>query len=139
LAGPPSDEEIDMLREGFKRTIGIAGATAAAMLAAGCVTVATPSPTERLAVADAAIADAISADASQYDAAGLDKARRKLARAHDEAAQGEYGLARDLAEEAEVDARLAATRARSTKADRAAATVQESLRALDDEIARTPQ
>ncbi|HSU43286.1 MAG TPA: DUF4398 domain-containing protein [Casimicrobiaceae bacterium] len=128
-----------MLGERFKRTVGIAGATAFAMLAAGCVTVATPSPTGKLDVANAAIADAVSADASQYDAADLDKARRKLARAHDEAAQGDYGVAQDLAEEAEVDARLAATRARSTKAAQAAAAVQESIRALDDEIARKPQ
>jgi hypothetical protein len=139
LAGSASDEEINMLRERFKRTIGIAGAASVAILATGCVTVATPSPTAKLAVANAAIADAISADASQYDAADLDKARRKLARAHDEAAQGDYGVARDLAEEAEVDARLAATRARSTKAAHAAAAVQESIRALDDEVARTPQ
>ena len=127
-----------MLRERFKRTVGIAGATAVAMLAAGCVTVATPTPTGKLAVANAAITDAVSADASQYDAADLDKARRKLARAHDEAAQGDYGVAQDLAEEAEVDARLAATRARSTKAAQTASAVQESIRALDDEIARTP-
>jgi hypothetical protein len=128
-----------MLRGRFKCTIGIAGAASVAILAAGCVTVANPTPTGKLAVANAAIADAIGADASQYDAADLEKARRKLARANDEAAQGDYEVAQDLAEEAEVDARLAATRARSTKAARAAAAVQESIRALDEEVARTPQ
>jgi hypothetical protein len=138
LAGPASDEEINMLRGRFKCTIGIAGAASVAILAAGCVTVANPTPTGKLAVANAAIADAIGADASQYDAADLEKARRKLARANDEAAQGDYEVAQDLAEEAEVDARLAATRARSTKAARAAAAVQESIRALDEEVARTP-
>jgi hypothetical protein len=117
--------------------ITIAGAASFAQLWAGCVTGATPAPTGKLAVADAAIADAVSADASQYDAADLDKARRKLARAHDEVAQGNYGVAQDLAEEAEVDARLAATRARSTKSAQAAASVQASIRALNDEIART--
>jgi hypothetical protein len=138
LAGPASDEEINMLRGRFKCTIGIAGAASVAILAAGCVTVANPTPTGKLAVANAAIADAIGADASQYDAADLEKARRKLARANDEAAQGDYEVAQDLAEEAEVDARLAATRARSTKAARAAAAVQESIRGLDEEVARTP-
>jgi len=137
LAGPASDEEIDMRNRRLEATIRIAAAASFAMLVAGCVTVATPAPTGKLAVADAAIADAISADASQYDAADLDKARRKLARAHDEVADGNYGLAQDLAEEAEVDARLAATRARATKSANAAATVQASIRALDDEIART--
>ena len=129
-----------MLRQGVRRTIAIAGAASLAMLAAGCVTVATPSaPTAKLAVADAAISDAISADASQYDAADLAKAQRKLARAHDEVAQGNYDVAQDLAEEAAVDARLAATHARSTKAADAAGAVQSSIRALDEEIAHTPQ
>ena len=123
----------------FKRTIKIAGAASAALLAASCVTVTTPAPTGQLAVADAAISDAVSADASQYDAASLANAQRKLARAHDEAAQGDYAGAQDLAEEAEVDARLAATRARASKAAAAAASVQASIRALDDEVARTPQ
>jgi len=50
---------------------------------------------------------------------------------------GNYRVAQDLAEEAEVDARLAATRARATKSANAAAAVQASIRALDDEIART--
>ena len=128
-----------MLRQGVKRTLAVAGAASLAMLVAGCVTVATTPPTARLAVADAAISDAVSADAAQYDTADLAKAQRKLARAHDEAAQGHYGFAQDLADEAAVDARLAATRARSTKAANADAAVQSSIRALDDEIAHTPR
>jgi len=126
-----------MLGETVKRVVSIAGAASFAMFAAGCVTVATPAPTGALAVADAAIADAVSADAPQYDAADLAKAQRKLARAHDEVAQGNYGVAQDLAEEAQVDARLAAVHARSQKAANAAAALQSSIRALDDEIART--
>lgn len=123
----------------FPRTLRIAAAASFALLAAGCVTVTTPAPTGELAVADAAIADAVSADAAQYDAANLANAQRKLARAHDVLAQGDYADARDLAQEAEVDARLAATRARATQAARAAAAVKESNRALDAEVARTPQ
>ena len=87
----------------------------------------------------AAISDAVSADAPRYDAANLNNAQRKLARAHDEVAQGDYADAQDLAEEAEVDARLAATRARAAKAAAAAASVQASVRALHDEITRSPQ
>jgi hypothetical protein len=123
----------------FAHAFKIAGAASVAVLAVGCATVSAPAPTEQLAVADAAIADAVSADVVQYDAADVRTAQRKLARAHDELAQGDYAIAHDLAEEAEVDARLAATRARSTKAVRAAAEVQASIRALRDEIARTPQ
>jgi hypothetical protein len=108
------------------------------LFVAACATV-TPAPTGRLAVADAAIADAASADAPQYAAADFRNAQRKLNRAHDELAQGDYANARDLAEEAEVDARLAATRARAAKAARAEAEVQASIRALRDEMVRTPQ
>ncbi|HSC22088.1 MAG TPA: DUF4398 domain-containing protein [Casimicrobiaceae bacterium] len=128
-----------MLDHRVKRAAAIASAACFAMLAAGCVTVATTPAAPRLAVADAAIADAISADASQYDAADLATARRKLTRAHDEAAQGNDDIARALADEAAVDARLAATTARAAKAADANAAVQSSIRALHDEIARTPQ
>ena len=123
----------------FARTINIAAAGCIALLAAGCATVSIPAPTARLAVADAAVADAASADAPQYAAADFRNAQRKLNRAHDELAVGNYAGARDLAEEAEVDARLAATRARAAKAARAESEVQASIRALRDELARTPQ
>jgi uncharacterized protein DUF4398 len=122
-----------------KRLYTFAAAGSIALLAAGCVTVATAPPTSQLAVARSAIADATSADAATYDAADLRNAQRKLDRAHDEAAQGDYAIAKRLAEEAEVDARLAATRARSDKATQAAAQVQASIRALQDEIARNAQ
>ena len=107
-------------------------------LLAGCATVSSPPPSQ-LAVARAAVADAQSADAVTYDAADLRNAQRKLDRAHAEAARGDNVAARRLAEEAQVDARLAATRARSDKAVQAAAQVQASIRALEDEIARNAQ
>jgi hypothetical protein len=50
----------------------------------------------------------------------------------------DYTLARSLAEEAEVDARLAATTARSVKAQRAVDEVYASIRALQDELSRKP-
>ena len=48
----------------------------------------------------------------------------------------QYDDARRLAEEAEVDARLAATIARSAKTQRAVAEVESGIQALKDEIAR---
>ena len=123
----------------FPHLLKVAGPASIALFAAGCVTVATPAPTAQLAVARSAIADAVSADALQYDPADVDVARRKLASADDEAARGNDRTAEDLAEEAAVDARLAATRTRAIKAVRAEATVQTGLRALQDEINMTPQ
>ncbi|HEY3531804.1 MAG TPA: DUF4398 domain-containing protein [Casimicrobiaceae bacterium] len=122
-----------------KRVSLALAAGSVALLASGCVTVATPAPSSQLAVARAAVADAQSAGAATYDSTDLRNAQRKLDRAHDEVAQGDYATARALAEEAEVDARLAATRARSDKATQAAAQLQASIRALEDEIARNAQ
>ena len=107
----------------FARTFNVA--------AAACVTL--------LAVADAAVSDAITAGGPEYAAVDFRNAQRRLDRAHDALALGDYIAARQLAEEAEVDARLAATRARSAKAVRAAAEVQASIRALREELERAPQ
>jgi hypothetical protein len=135
-----SDEEDFMQSIGTtKRIFTLAAAGSLALVAAGCASVQPAAPTSEMAVARAAIADAASADAATYDAVNLRNAQRKLARAHDEMAQGDYATAKNLAEEAELDARLAAARARSDKATRAAAEVQASIRALQDEIARNAQ
>ena len=48
----------------------------------------------------------------------------------------DYPLARQLAEEAQVDAQLAATTARSAKAQKAASALQEDNRVLRKEIDR---
>ena len=104
---------------------------------AGCATVYGTAPTGQLAVADAAFSDATGAGASQYATTDYRNAQRKLDRAHDARNAGDYDAARNLAEEAAADAKLAATRARTVKAERAAAEVQAGIRALRDEIART--
>ena len=112
---------------------------ACAIGAAGCATLYGPAPTEEMAVAKAAMSDATGAGASQYAAADYRNAQRKLDRAQDALAAGDNEAARNLAEEAEADAKLAAARARSAKAERAAAEVQAGIRALRDEMARTVQ
>jgi hypothetical protein len=106
---------------------------------AGCATVYGTAPTEQLAVANAAISDATGAGASQYAATDYRNAQRKLDRAQGALRASDYDAARNLAEEAAADAKLAAARARTAKAERAAAEVQEGIRALRDEIARTSQ
>jgi len=88
---------------------------------AACAT--SPAPTEQVAVARAAIADATAAGGGEYSPAQLRNAQDKLARAQRAMADQDNARARALAEEAEVDARLAAARARSVKAQRAVAEV----------------
>jgi hypothetical protein len=66
-------------------------------------------------------------------------ARDKLARANVAMAAKEYDVARSLAEEAEVDAQLAAAKARSGRSTKAAAELQDASRALREEMNRQPQ
>jgi uncharacterized protein DUF4398 len=120
----------------FARMFGIAAI--AVMAVTGCATVHVPTPTDQLAVANAAVADAAGTDAAQLSASEFTAAQRKLARAQQALGAGDNAAARELAEEAEVDARLAATHARAAKAVRAAAEVQASNQALRDEIAQRP-
>jgi hypothetical protein len=125
---------------GYLARIGKIGvAASAALLTVACATVSGPPPTEQLAVANAAAVDAVSAGGPQYATADYTNAQRKLERARAALSVGDNASARDLAEEAELDARLAAMRARSTKANRAAAEVQASIRALRDALERAPQ
>jgi len=112
----------------------IAVATMAALVLGGCATA--PAPTEQFAVSRAAMDDAISAGSTEYAPDEFRIAQQRLNAANEAFARREYRLARQLAEEAEVDARLAATKARSVKAQRAVAEVRESIRALKSELTR---
>jgi ABC-type phosphate transport system auxiliary subunit len=63
-------------------------------------------------------------------------AREKLDRANVAMGAKDYEQARLLAEQAQVDAQLAVTKARSSKAQKAAAALQEDSRVLREEINR---
>jgi hypothetical protein len=101
---------------------------------AGCAT--TPPPSEQMAVARTAVADAVSAGAADYASVDLRSAQDELDRANTAMGARDYDRAQRLAESAEADANLAATRARSAKAQRAVAEVKESIRVLREELAR---
>jgi hypothetical protein len=105
-------------------------------LAAACAT--TPPPTERVAAARAMVTQA-QPIAARDAALELNTAQAKLAGAEQAMQQGEYESARRLAEQAEVDAKLAWTVAENVRAQRAAAEVDRSVQALRDEIERRKQ
>lgn len=105
-----------------------------AVVLASCTSV--PAPTEQMAVSTSAIANAASAGGAQYAPAELASARQKLDRASLAMEKKDYALARQLAEQAQADARLAEKIAESTKARKAAAVVQEDVRVLHDELNR---
>jgi len=106
----------------------------AAILMAGC---ATPTaPTEQMAVSRAAVKNAMGTEASEFAPLPLKSAMEKMTAAERAMVDKDYVLARKLAEEAQVDAQLAAATARSVKAQKAASAIQEDSRELRNEIDR---
>lgn len=112
--------------------IGIA--VAAAIFVAGCAS--TPRPVDQMAVSKAAVSNASSAGANEFAPILFKSAMDKMDGAEIAMAGKDYEHARILAEEAQVDADLAAAAARSAKAKQAADAVQESNRVLRKEIDR---
>jgi hypothetical protein len=113
--------------------------TAAAALALGALAAcsSTPPPTEQMAVARTAVTRVGAAPATATAApADLQRAQEKLILAEKAMAQQDYKNARRLAAEAEVDARVAETRADANRNAANLAQVQDSIRALQDEINR---
>ncbi|HXI37519.1 MAG TPA: DUF4398 domain-containing protein [Burkholderiales bacterium] len=102
---------------------------------AACV--ATPPPTDQVAAARAMVGQAQPAvlEAPRE----LEGAQQKLARAEDAMQRGRYDEARRLAEQTEVDARLALVTAENARAQRGAAEVERSVEALRAQLREQEQ
>ena len=109
------------------------GAVALALGAAACAS--TPPPTEQVAAARMMLTQAQPAAAKEAPAE-LHSAQTKLAAAEAAMQRGEYERAQWLAEEAEVDARLAWTAGENARAQRAAAEIDQGMQTLRDELER---
>ncbi|MFA7299454.1 MAG: DUF4398 domain-containing protein [Sideroxydans sp.] len=107
---------------------------AAVMTLAACAS--TPPPTEQIAVSRAAVSSANSNGANEFAPIQLKSAMEKLAAAEQAMSDRKFNLARQLAEQAQVDAQLASSVADSAKAQKAAAAIQEDSRVLRKEIDR---
>ncbi|MDD4928318.1 MAG: DUF4398 domain-containing protein [Gallionella sp.] len=117
------------------RTLGVAIATAIFMT--GCAsTPTTPAPVEQMAVSRAAVNTASSAGASEFAPIQLKSAIDKMDTAERAMGAKNYGLARQMAEQAQVDAQLAAAAARAGKAQKASDALRESNRVLRNELDR---
>lgn len=106
----------------------------ATAMIAGCAS--TPPPLEQMAVSRAAVASASSSGANDTAPVQLKSAMDKMTAAEKAMSEEKYDLARNLAEEAQVDAQLAASMARSAKAQKAAEAIQEDSRVLRKELDR---
>lgn len=111
-------------------------ALAALLGLTACASDKTPA-TADVAVSRAAVANATSAGAADLAPAEMQSAREKLMRANQALAAKDYKTAQDLANQASADAQLAQSKASSTKATMAADELQQSIRALREELNRT--
>ena len=101
----------------------------------GCASQKAPA-TADVAVSKAAVENAVSAGASDLAPEEISAARAKMQRASQALAAKDYTLARDLANQAQADAKLAQSKANSAKATAASNALQEDLRVLREEVDR---
>jgi hypothetical protein len=92
--------------------------------------------TADVAVSKEAVSSAADAGAAQYAPMELKSAQEKMAAANKAMAGKDYKLARDLAGQAQADAKLAQSKANSAKATAAADAVQDDVRVLREELDR---
>jgi hypothetical protein len=109
----------------------------AILLLIGCASV--PAPTEQIAASKTAVDKALSAGSNEFAPLQLKSALDKMESAERAMGEKNYVLARQLAEQAEIDAQLAQVMARTGKAQKAAGALQESSRVLRQEIDRQVQ
>lgn len=118
-----------------KQWIAVIGATALA-LTVGCSSLKTPA-TANVAVSAAAVENAAGAGGAEFAPVEMNSAREKMALANKAMAGRNYKLANDLASQAEADAKLAQSKANSSKAQTAANALQDDIRVLRDELNRS--
>ncbi|SJM90372.1 DUF4398 domain-containing protein [Crenothrix polyspora] len=115
----------------------LAVTAACVILTAGCAGI--PAPTEQMAVSKAAVNSANSAGGNEFAPLQLKSAMDKMDGAEKAMTAEDYPLARQLAEQAQVDAQLASATARSAKAQKAATALHEGNQILRQEIDRKVQ
>lgn len=116
---------------------GLGVSVLTAIFIAGCASI--PAPTDQMAVAKAAVSDATSAGGNEFAPIQFKSAMEKMDAAERAMAEEDYLRARQLAEQAQVDAQLAVATARSAKAQKAARELEENNRVLQQEIERNAQ
>jgi hypothetical protein len=112
----------------------LAGACAVAALA-GCSS--PPVPRAQMAVGTSSLEAAQTAGAAELAPVELNRAREKLTQAQMAVRDRKYDEARILAEQADVDAQVARSRANAERSRRAAEEVSASLRTLRQQLDRS--
>lgn len=116
----------------------IAGSAVLLGLAA-CASPQKAPATAEVAVSQNAVENAVQAGAGTLAPDEITMAREKMLKANQALAAKDYKLARELAVQAEADAKLAQSKANSEKANAASAALNADLRALRQEVDRANQ
>jgi hypothetical protein len=112
------------------------GAAAAVLSLAACASPEKTPATAAVAVSHNAVENAVSAGAPELAPVEINAARDKMMRANQALAAKDYKTARELAVQAQADAKLAQSKANSAKATAAADALNEDLRVLRQEVDR---
>ncbi len=118
-------------------TLALGSALLIALFAGGCAT--TPPPTAEIAVSAAAVAHAAASGAPELAPQDMRRARDKLDLANAAMTGKNYDQARNLAEQAEADARLAEAKTEALRARKATDDAMKSNDILRQEMNRKTQ
>lgn len=120
----------------FNCSIPCLVASVALVVTIGACRSAGPPPTTQMAQARTAVQQAEEAGAIEYAGMEFRRAQQKLEEARAAVADKKHARARRLAEQASVDAELAAAKTRTAKAEEAVEELRESIRVLQQEASR---
>lgn len=112
------------------------GCVAALLALTACASPDKAPATADVAVSRNAVENAVSAGAADLAPAEITAAREKMVRANQALAARDYKLARELAIQAQADAKLAQSKANSAKATAVSERLNEDLRVLREEVDR---
>ena len=116
--------------------VGLPALAAGATLLLLTACASAPVSVEQMAVAEASVQSASSTNTSADAPRELQVATSKLAAAREAVQRKDYERGRQLAEQAEVDARVAELHAQTVRAQRAATESQDAARVLAEEVTR---
>lgn len=114
---------------------GLGGIAGMVLFMTGCASM--PPPIEQIAVSRASVTRAASVGGNEFAPVELKSATEKMNAAEQALADRDYVKAQRLAEQAQVDAKLAETKTALAKAQLAVRNAEESNRVLRQEIYRT--
>jgi len=128
------NKQSERVRSALKSTVV---AAAASFLFVACSSNPQP-PTQQITAAESAISHAEQARVADYASPELSEAREKLAAAKDSVAKDEMTRAARYAEQAKLDADLAAAKADAVKAKAVNDELAKGTTAVKEELKRTP-